>query len=118
MMNEHASTSGNEMKKAPRIPTGDELFAEIMGPIEPDLLLSEAEREAKYAGENAAENKARLAKYADAIKKYKQDYEKHQTTQTSEVRSFGNSLLKDFEAQDSAKESSQLDSLESQINNL
>ena len=113
-------TTGKTPKplNAPVIPTGDDLFHEIMGPIEPDLLLAEAEREAKYVGESEAEHTARVARYADAIATYKERYAERQVTQQSDIRSFGNTLLHDFESQDSEKESSTLDSLESQIANI
>jgi len=113
-------TTGKTPKplNAPVIPTGDDLFHEIMGPIEPDLLLAEAEREAKYVGESEAEHTARVARYADAITEYKKQYEEKQIVQSSDIRSFGNNLLHDFESQDSVKESLELDLLASQIAKL
>lgn len=119
-MQTQTGSNGPEKKplQAPYIPSGDEMYREIMGGIEPDLLLSEEERAAKYAGESDAENAARVARYANAITEYKKQYKEKQIVQSSDIRSFGNNLLHDFESQDSAKESSELDLLESQIANL
>ncbi len=118
MENTTPSTGPDQKRQAPHIPTGDELFREIMGPIEPDFLLSEEEREAKYAGESEEENKARLNRYNQKIAEYKKQYDDRQVQQTSEIRSFGNGLLKDFEEQDAAQDANALESLESQINNF
>lgn len=117
-MNEQATSSDGDVQKAPHIPSGDELYREIMEGINPELLLSEAERESKFAGESQEQHKERVTRYASDIEEYKKQYAERQVAQSSDIRSFGNNLLHDFEAQDDKKEESELDSLESQIANL
>ena len=120
MNDQTASTAGEakETLKAPVIPTGDELFPKIMGNIEPDLVLAEAQREAKYVGQSDAERSARLKKYNSAIAQYKTEYAEMQMQQKANIRSFGNALRKDFENDEQAAEDSALSALELEIANL
>jgi hypothetical protein len=120
-MNDQATSTAGDAKeplKAPVIPTGDELFTKIMGNIEPDLVLAEAQREAKYVGQSDTERAARLKKYNSAIAQYKKEYSEMQVNQKANIRSFGNALRKDFENDEQVEEDSVLNALELQISNL
>lgn len=57
--------------KRPIVPTAPELFVTLMGPLEPDLLLSTDERETKYAGETSAEHDQRMQRYEAAFQQYR-----------------------------------------------
>ncbi len=54
----------------PALPTGKEFFNEVMGAIEPDLVLDGAELQAKYVNESEADRAARLARYEAAFEQY------------------------------------------------
>lgn len=54
----------------PALPTGKEFFNEVMGAIEPDLVLDGKELQAKYVGEAEADRAARLARYEAAFEQY------------------------------------------------
>jgi hypothetical protein len=120
MNDQTASTAGEakEPLKAPVIPTGDELFTKIMGNIEPDLVLAEAQREAKYVGQSDAERSARLKKYNSAIAQYKKEYSEQQAQQKADIRSFGNNFRQGIEMQDQSAEQHDLSALEAQIANF
>ncbi len=104
--------------KVPTIPNGDDLYNRLMGEIEPDLILPEQEREAKYAGESDTEKASRLKRYSDAIATYKVKYEEYQVQQTGNIRMFGKGLLDGFEEDDKKEDTQSLNSLEAQIANF
>jgi hypothetical protein len=54
----------------PTLPTGKEFFNEVMGAIEPDLVMGGAELQAKYANETEADKAARLRRYEAAFEQY------------------------------------------------
>ncbi len=56
----------------PHVPTPAEFYHSLMGSIEPDLLLSTAEREQKYADEAPQEKQQRMQRYEKAFLSYKQ----------------------------------------------
>lgn len=62
------SETNNE--KIPAIPHGKEFFDEVMGGIEPDLVLSDEQREAKYVGESETDRAARMKRYEEKFAEY------------------------------------------------
>lgn len=56
------------------IPTGEEIYASIMGGIEPDLLLENiGTLGEKYAGESEKDRMKRSKRYKKALKKYEKE---------------------------------------------
>ncbi|MBM3231028.1 hypothetical protein FJZ28_01750 [Candidatus Peregrinibacteria bacterium] len=119
-MSEAPQSNAGETKvppKLPDIPSGDKLFATIMGPIEPDLVLTTEERNAKYTNETPVETAARIERYGKAIATYRKQYADFVNKQTGDIRVFGNALLHDFEGDDQSGANA-LSEIESQISNM
>jgi len=116
-MSTHTNTDGELVP--PVIPGGTELYNQIMSDIEMDLttenmpLLYE-----KYEGESEADQKVRMARYADAFAEYEKRFEQYQAKQSEEIRSFGNNALAFIENKDRQSDDEALHSLESSIQNL
>ncbi len=103
----------------PVIPTGEEIYNQIMSEIEPDLVnQTEESLEKKYADESKGEKSARMQRYQEAMKEYDKRYEKFVADLTSEVNTYQKQEIASLERKNSAEEKEQLSYLESAISNL
>lgn len=112
----HTNTNG--APTPPVIPGGDELYAQIMGNIEPDLLVkNKALLEEKYKNENKKDQKIRMDRYTAAFAEYETQYMEYQKKQSKNIKAFGGAYVKHLEKQDRASELDALTTLESTIQN-
>ncbi len=85
--------------------SGDALYRRLMGDIEPDLLLSTAELDRKYAGEGEGPRKRRMERYRLALLEYLRRFEAHLFAQREGHRSAKTTLRAALEAQAGGDES-------------
>ena len=102
----------------PVIPSGDELYAQIMGDIEPDLLaenISIVQR--KFADASEDEQQEMRERYTKAFERYNVELEQYQQKQSETIQSFGKAYITHIENIDRATELDALTALESTIQN-
>lgn len=109
-------TSGG-MPTPPIIKSGKEVYAEIMGKIEPDLVLSEEELNTKYNDETPEENEQRMERYRNAFIKYMKQYEEYRKQRQAEVQGYKKDVFASVEGRDQAREDAAMNDLESAISN-
>jgi len=98
------------------IPTGDDIYNNLMGAIEPDLLTTNISLlDEKYKGETKEERQARLERYRQAYNEYDKVYERWITDFTSAVTQFKRDALHSAEADAKTEDQKDLDALETQI---
>ena len=105
--------------KQPVIPTGEEIYNQIMSEIEPDLVnCTEEELNKKYADESKGDKEARMQRYQKAMEEYDKRYEKFVSNLTGEVNIYQKKEIASLERKNNAEEKEQLSDLESAISNL
>lgn len=99
----------------PVIPSGQEIYAYLMGAIEPDLAMDNAAREAKYAGEADEQRKARFTRYQKAFAEYKKQAAEAFARMHREVEAYSRAAVKYAEGQAANEERTKLKHLEEQF---
>ena len=99
----------------PVIPPGQQVYAMLMGQIEPDLAMDNVAREAKYAGETEEQKKARFTRYTKAFAEYRKQSGQAFARMHQEVDAYCRAAVKFAEGQASVAEQEKLKHLEEQI---
>jgi len=96
----------------PRIPTGQELYDQIMAHVEPELTTEGLKTlEDKYKGETPEQFTERKQRYAQAFDRYDQAYSGYLATLQSQVNRFRQASVDQVEMEDRANENDMLQSL-------
>lgn len=100
----------------PVLPAPEELYDQLMGPIEPELLSSAIPGlEAKYAGESKSDAKKRAARYQAAFAAYKKRFDDYAAQMRDATRNFERLALGAAEQFSQASEQSAMSGLSSQF---
>jgi hypothetical protein len=93
----------------PKIPTAEELYDQIMGGIEPELMRANLEKlDALYVADSTKEKKeARAKKYEEAFEKFYKKVEEYVEDLYGKAKKYYNSSLKTIEEEDRGKELSE-----------
>jgi hypothetical protein len=98
----------------PVLPTAQELYDTLMEAIEPDLCTNNLiDLEEKYIGETPELRDARMARYAEAYKKYDAAYAQWQSELDAAVATYRNAARQSAEQSDQQTEQFELTALES-----
>lgn len=101
----------------PRIPAGKDLYDEIMGKIEPELLGANVGRlKEKYKNETAAQSLERAKRYAAAFKAYDAAFAEYVTSLKRSIHDFAHTAAQSLENLDRDLDTSDLTDLEQQMN--
>ena len=111
------STSGQAQATLPSLPTifqGDDLYDQIMGEIEPDLVSSVYKTlDEKYKGETLEQAAARKDRYEKAFKEYKRRFDLYTSEWNGQLRTFQTGVIRALEADDRSEEDALMTQLES-----
>lgn len=99
----------------PVIPPGQQVYAMLMGQIEPDLAMDNTAREMQYTGETEDQKKARFARYKKAFAEYRKKSGEAFARMHQEVDAYCRLTVKYAEGQASATEQEKLKHIEEQF---
>ena len=99
------------------LPVADEVYRTIMGQIEPELLLPEAELQAKYADETEADGVARSVRYDKAFAEYDRQYARYMQDLTADASTYVKQGVVALEQKDQEHEQNDIADIESAISN-
>ena len=100
----------------PSIPTGQELYDQIMGHIEPELTTEGLKLlEAHYKDETPEQLAARKQRYALAFERYDQAYSEYIETLQAQVDRYRRESVRKVEVDDRQQEAGMLDNLSQMI---
>lgn len=101
----------------PRIPAGKDLYDEIMGKIEQELLSANVGGlKEKYKNETPAEAETRAKRYAEAFRAYDIAYGEYVKSLKRSIQNFAHTAAQSLENLDRNLDASDLTDLEHQIN--
>lgn len=99
--------------------SGQQIYDQIMGGIEPDLTTAmRGTLDEKYKGETPEQNKERLARYNAALVKYDKQYAAYVAQMKGSVRTFEHNARESIEKNARSGEQSMMDTMISSINSL
>lgn len=97
-------------------PTGTELYDQIMGPIEPELLSANIPHlDEKYTEESEGDRKKRYERYTNAYAKYDEQYAKWEADMKNKVHLYRKSAFRSAEAKSRKEEIVLLQKIEEDI---
>lgn len=98
------------------IPTGAELYDQIMGAIEPELLSANVPHlDEKYAGESDADRAKRYDRYTKAYAQYDKRYAAWESDMKNKVHAYRKTAFNSVEAESREEEVDSLKQLEADI---
>jgi len=100
----------------PVLPDGDELYDQIMGQIEPELMTASLETlKEKYATETPEQKAEREKKYQKAFAEYERVYREYRNGQDMDLHRYQRSARASLEESSKAEEEKKMTNLESAI---
>ncbi|MDB4978270.1 MAG: hypothetical protein JWM56_456 [Candidatus Peribacteria bacterium] len=104
---------------APAIPTGDEVYALLMGKIEPELMPDQIETlKEKYKDETPEQAAARSERYDKAFAEYDAQYLAYMAALETKVKVYQRDAIGSVEKEDRRTEDSELTNLEAVISSM
>ncbi|MEQ1764845.1 MAG: hypothetical protein ABL984_17080, partial [Pyrinomonadaceae bacterium] len=102
----------------PILLSGEELFRHLMGPIEPELLIENADSLVqKYSNETPEQTKNRSLRYIEAFRRYNEEYAKYTAQIAEEVTMYLQNELQGLEQQTKAQEAALFTQIEQLMSN-
>ena len=116
------TTKTGQAGSLPSLPTifqGDDLYDQIMGEIEPDLVTATYKTlDEKYAGETQEQALARKERYEKAFVEYKRRFDLYTSEWNGQLRTFQCGVIHALEADDRSEEDALMSQLETAFSTI